>query len=86
MASKSQRRATRMHRRRAAARGLVRVEVRVPKRDADLIRALAEKLRGGAAKARTLRSMLATALMHPESLTQKCIRVFRPLRDGGRGG
>jgi hypothetical protein len=69
MASKSQRRATRTHRRRAAARGLVRVEVQAPRRDADLIRALAEKLRGGAAKAQTLRSTLATALMHPEVKT-----------------
>jgi hypothetical protein len=69
MASKSQRRATRTHRRRAAARGLVRVEVQALKRDADLIRALAEKLRGGAAKAQTLRSTLATALMHPEVKT-----------------
>ena len=68
IASKSQRRATRTHRRRAAARGLVRVEVLAPKRDADLIRALAEK-RGGAAKAQTLRSTLATALMHPEVKT-----------------
>ena len=48
MASKSQRKATRTHRRRAAARGFVRVEVQAPKKDAGLIRALAETLRGGA--------------------------------------
>ena len=41
MASKSQPKATNTHRRRAAARGLVRVEVQAPKKDADLIRALA---------------------------------------------
>lgn len=69
MASKSQRKATRMHRRRAAARGLVRVEVQAPKRDAGLIRALAETLRGRAAKAEALRSTLAAALIHPEVKT-----------------
>jgi hypothetical protein len=40
MTSKAQRNATKMHRRRAAARGLVRLEVQAPKKDADLIRAL----------------------------------------------
>ncbi len=40
MASKSQRKATRMHRRRVAAHGLMRVEVQAPKKDAGLIRAL----------------------------------------------
>ena len=69
MASKSQRKASRTHRRRAAARGLVRVEVQAPKRDAVLIRALAETLRGSAAKAEALRSALAAALMHPEVKT-----------------
>lgn len=66
MASKSQRRATRTHRSRAAARGLVRVEVQAPKKDAGLIRALAETLRGGAETAEALRSALAKALIHPE--------------------
>jgi hypothetical protein len=65
MASKSQR-ATRTHRRRAAARGLVRVEVQAPKKDAVLIRALAETLRGKTAKAEALRSALAAALIEPE--------------------
>jgi hypothetical protein len=69
MATKSQRKATRTHRRRAAARGLVRVEVQAPKRDASLIRALAEMLRGRAEKAEALRSTLAKALMHPEVKT-----------------
>lgn len=67
MASKSQRRATRTHRSRAAARGLVRVEVQAPKKDAGLIRALAEMLRGKAEKADALRSTLASALMHSEA-------------------
>ena len=69
MASKSQRKATRTHRRRAAARGLVRLEVQAPKRDAGLIRALAETLRGGAGKAQALRSTLAKAIMNPEMKT-----------------
>jgi hypothetical protein len=69
MASKSQRKATRAHRRRAAARGLVRIEVQAPKKDAGLIRALAETLRSKAAKAETLRSTLAQALMDPDVKT-----------------
>ena len=69
MASKSQRKAIRTHRRRAAARGLVRVEVQAPKRDASLIRALAETLRGSAEKAEALRSALAQALTHSEVKT-----------------
>jgi len=44
----------------------VRVEVQASKQDAGLIRALAETLRGRAEKAEALRSMLATALVHPE--------------------
>ena len=69
MASKSQRKATRTHRRRAAARGLVRVEVQAPRKDAGLIRALAETLRGGAEKAEALRSTLAKAVMNPKAGT-----------------
>ncbi len=69
MASKSQRKATSAHRRRAAARGLVRVEVQAPKKDAGLIRALAETLRGKPERAEVLRSTLAKALIHPEVKT-----------------
>jgi hypothetical protein len=58
-----------MHRRRAAARGLVRVEVQAARRDTGLIRALAETLRGEADKAEALRSTLAKALAHPEVKT-----------------
>jgi hypothetical protein len=47
----------------------VRVEVQAPKKDAGLIRALAETLRGRAEKAAALRSTLAKALMHPEVKT-----------------
>jgi hypothetical protein len=66
MASKSQPKATNTHRRRAAARGLVRVEVQAPKKDAGLIRALAETLRGSSEEADAIRSTLAQALVHPE--------------------
>ena len=69
MASKSQRKATRTHRRRAAARGFVRVEVQAPKQDAGLIRALAETLRGRDKKAETVRSTLGKVLAHPEVTT-----------------
>ena len=68
MAGKSQRDATSAHRRRAAARGLVRVEVEAPRKDADLIRALAEALRDHPEKARGLRAALERALM-PEIRT-----------------
>ena len=65
MASKSQRKATTAHRRRAAARGLVRLEVQAPRRDAGLIRAVAEILRGEPERAKALRSMLENTLVSP---------------------
>jgi hypothetical protein len=61
--------ATKSQRRRAARRGYVRVEVHAPKKDAGLIRALAQTLRGKAEKAEALRSALAKALCHPEVKT-----------------
>lgn len=69
MATKSQIRATRSHRRRATARGLVRVEVQAPSGDAGLIRALAETLRSKPERAKALRSTLAQALVDPEIRT-----------------
>jgi|SRR5215470_15002433 len=69
VSTKSQRKATRTHRRRAAARGLVRVEVQTPKRDAPLIRAVAQTLRGRALEANALRATLAKALVDPEPKT-----------------
>jgi hypothetical protein len=68
MATTSQKRASSAHRRRAAARGLVRVEVQAAKGDTGLIRALAETLRGDAKRAKALRSALARAL-EPEVKT-----------------
>ncbi len=69
MASKTQRMATSTHRRRAAARGFVRVEVQAPKKDAGLVRALAEKLRGEPETAEAVRSALAKALIDPQANT-----------------
>ncbi|MGC0395127.1 hypothetical protein [Bradyrhizobium liaoningense] len=69
VATKSQRKATRTHRRRAAARGLVRVEVQAAKKDASLIRALAETLRDKPDRAAALRSTLASALLDPDVKT-----------------
>ena len=66
MAAKSQRKATRAHRRRAAARGLARIEVQAPRKDAVLIRALAQALRNEPEKAETLRRTLARSL-HSEA-------------------
>jgi hypothetical protein len=69
MASKSQRKATRTHRRRVAARGLVRVEVQAARNDAGLIKALAETLRSKPEKAKALRSTLEEALIDAEIKT-----------------
>jgi hypothetical protein len=69
MASKSQIRATSTHRRRAAARGLVRVEVQAAKGDAGLIRAVAETLRSKPEKAKALRSTLERALIDSDVKT-----------------
>ena len=69
MTSKSQRKATGTHRRRAAARGLVRVEVQAARSDAGLIRTLAETLRGKPEKAKALRSTLEKALIDSEVKT-----------------
>src|SRR5437763_8338021 len=62
MSSKAQRNATREHRRRAVARGLVRVEVQASKRDANLIRALAQTLRQEPRTAAPVRSVLTSTL------------------------
>jgi len=69
MATKSQIRATATHRRRTAARGLVRVEVQAARSDAGLIRAVAEALRNKPEKAKILRSTLEKALIDPEIKT-----------------
>src|SRR6516225_3628832 len=69
MSRKAQRRATRRHRRRAAARGLTRVEVQASGKDAGLIRSLAEVLRGDPDKAEGLRSALVKALGQPDVQT-----------------
>ncbi|MFZ1962447.1 MAG: hypothetical protein WAU78_03090 [Roseiarcus sp.] len=69
MATPSQKKASTTHRRRAFARGLVRVEVQAVKGDTGLIRALAETLRGDPARAKTVRSALEQALIDPQVKT-----------------
>ena len=62
MASQSQRNASAGHRKRAAAQGLVRVEVQAASADQGLIRAIARGLRGHEPEARVLRDRLKQAL------------------------
>jgi hypothetical protein len=69
MAGRMQRKAAAVPRRRALTRGLVRVEVQAPRRDAALIRTLAETLCGEADKAKALRSTLENVLLDSESKT-----------------
>jgi hypothetical protein len=69
VATLSQIKASTRHRRRAAARGLVRVEVQAAKGDTGLIRTLAETLRGEPERAKLLRSTLEKALIDPEVKT-----------------
>ena len=47
MTTPTQKKATAAHRRRNRAKGLVRVEIQVPRADAVLLRNLAERLRAG---------------------------------------
>lgn len=69
MASGSQRRAAAEHRRRTAARGLVRLEVQAATIDTALIRALAEALRGEPERAGGLRAKLREALRDSGAIT-----------------
>ena len=69
MAPASQMKASAAHRRRAVARGLVRVEIHAAKGDAGLIRALAETLRSDSSRAKTLRAALEQALIDPQVKT-----------------
>lgn len=62
MASSSQRKASAGHRRRAAARGLVRVEVQARAADQSLIRDIARGLRNDGPEAHVLRDRLQKAL------------------------
>jgi len=70
----SQKKAVSAHRRRASARGLVRLEVQASKGDAGLIRALAEALRREPANAGALRSALEKTL--GDSDTRTAFDVF----------
>lgn len=69
MSTQPQRRATAAHRRKAAARGIVRVEVQAPKADAPLIKALAQTLRDDHARADAVRAAVERALGHAQPQT-----------------
>ena len=69
LATKSQRTATSRHRRRSAARGLMRVEVQAAKGDVGLIRALAHALCSEPQKAQSLRATLEKELVESEIRT-----------------
>jgi hypothetical protein len=72
----SQRHAAQSHRRRAAARGIVRVEVQADRGDTSLIRAVADTLlRGGPERAGALRSTLREALS-ADAPAQSAFDVF----------
>ena len=62
MSSLAQRAATAAHRKRAKAKGLVRIEIQVPAGDAELVRRVASNLRGAGAKSRALRSSLKSTV------------------------
>lgn len=92
MASSSQRKATASHRRRAAARGLVRVEVQAAPGDSALIRKIAEQLRGDLPKAQRLRERLKASLGADQPKTAFDIfgsdlpdEVFEGVFEQGRG-
>ncbi|HEY7230431.1 MAG TPA: hypothetical protein VH558_08690 [Pseudolabrys sp.] len=69
MGSKAQRKATKAHRRRAEARGLVRVEIQTDRRDASLLRAVAKTLRIESERSKSLRSTLVKVLTRDEIRT-----------------
>ena len=69
MSTSSQRKASAAHRRRAAASGLVRVEVQAARGDAGLIREIAETLRRDSDQSESLRSALRKALIDPQVKT-----------------
>ena len=68
-ATVSQKNASITHRRKAAAHGLLRVEVQAAASDTALIKSLAEKLRGDPVRAAIVRSTLENALGEPDVKT-----------------
>ena len=69
MPTAAQRRASTAHRKRAAARGLVRVEVQVESTDADLLRKLAARLRSNEIAGRATRDLLRNVVEPPAEET-----------------
>ena len=62
MTSPTQRKATAAHRKRNSIKGLVRVEIQVPRADATLLRHLAKRLRASDASAEAARAGVKSAL------------------------
>lgn len=62
MGKTAQRRATANHRKRARAKGLVRLELTVPRADVAALRQLAEKLKGADQQAARFRQAMHSAL------------------------
>jgi hypothetical protein len=62
MSTFAQRAATAAHRKRSKAKGLVRIEVKVPAADAELVRRVATNLRAVGAKSRAVRRSLRSVL------------------------
>ena len=69
MASQSQKRASANHRRRAAAHGLARVEIKIGTEDVSLIKALAAILRNEPEQAKALRFALQHVVGVPQAKT-----------------
>jgi len=82
VASKSQRKATSAHRRRAAARGLVRLEVQAPRKDVEPVRTVVKTLRGEPEKAKALRSAPEEALVNLTEMTafDICLARISPMK------
>ena len=76
MTSPTQRKATAAHRRRNRARGLVRVEIQVPRADAALLRDLGERLRASDIRAKVARDSLNAALAEPEPEAKSVLDMF----------
>jgi hypothetical protein len=72
--NQAQRKASKMHRERARARGLTRIEVQAHAHDTALIRAVAETLRSETDEANRLRQVIAELL--PDTAPRNAFDVF----------
>lgn len=72
--NQAQRKASKVHRERAKARGLTRIEVQAHAHDTALIRAVAETLRSETGQANRLRKMITELL--PDAAARNAFDVF----------